>query len=233
VERTLHNYKKEMTLRSITEASNKEDIQRALDSAPHLQKQNEIITTNLSICMRILDEIRVRKLDDYYQMEQDFDKSKLMELSDSGTDTDVIRFAISLLSTKNEDLVEPLFEKRKISMDVIEYFRRNMKTMNLTDKMKRMIFKKAAPICETVENVLNQIKNQAVTWSMDDLAQNGIYISEVSCAVVYIQGGATYGEYRALKELERAWGIPMVLGGSEILNSECFLEQILKRERGE
>ena len=46
--------------------------------------------------MKILEEVKNRKLDEFYQMEQEFDKDSLMELSEKGTTNDIIRLCISM-----------------------------------------------------------------------------------------------------------------------------------------
>lgn len=45
-------------------------------------------------------------------------------------------------------------------------------------------------------------------------------------------GGATYEEERDMEELSRSSGIPIILGGSTILNSRSFLADVSQVIRG-
>lgn len=227
VEKDLHNYKKELALRSLTDKSDKSEIQAALENAPHLQKKGEIINSNLNICVKILEEVKKRKLDDFYRMEENFDQSEIMELSTKGNDNDIMRLCISLLNSKNADLVGPILQKRNMSDAVISYFRQEIKNEDgFRSKVKKLIFKKNLPIYTFVEDVLGQIRNQSFQDLTHDPGHTGIFLSEISTIFVYIHGGATYLELKALKELEKIYKVPVILGGSEILNADEMLKQI-------
>lgn len=227
VGKELHSYKKELALRSLTDKSDKSEIQAALESAPHLQKKGEIVNSNLNICEKILEEVKKRKLDDFYRMEESFDQDEIMDLCSQGNDNDIIRLCISLLNSKNSDLVGPILQKRNINDPVISYFRQEIKSEDgFGSKVKNLIFKKNLPIYSFVENVLGQIKHQNFQDATFDPSHAGIFQSEISRIVVYIHGGATYLELKALKDLERIHKIPIVLGGSEILNADEMLNQV-------
>lgn len=228
VEHELHTYKKEMALRSLNDKSDRDAIQKALESAPHLQKKNDIINTNISICMRIVEEVKNRRMDDFYQMEQSFDREGLTELCEHGDRNDILRLCLSMLGTRNADLVDAILQKRGIKTSLLEYFRERVRDeTGFRERMKSFIFKKSGLLCTHVEEVLGRIKNQSLA-GLDcyDTAGAGVFLPEISRVVVYIHGGATYSELKALKEIERAYGIPVVLGGSEILSANEFIGQV-------
>ena len=104
------------------------------------------------------------------------------------------------------------------------------KEEGLKNKFKNLIFKKSIPICEVVDDVLGKIKNQNLSnLNVYDPSATGLFFSEISKVIVYVNGGITYSELKALKEIEKSYKIPFLCGGCEILNSEEFLNQIEKR----
>ncbi|KAI5151431.1 sec1 family domain-containing protein 1 [Enteropsectra breve] len=227
VEKELTIYKKEMAKRSLTDKSDKAEIQRALEETPMLQKKNEIISSHLNICMKILEAVKERKLDDFYQMEQAFNRDEIMELSEHGDENDIIRLCISLVNTKFNDLIAPLLEKRKINTD-LKFFTAKAKAANLTEKMKNLIFKKEGPLCAAIRDVMQQVEKQTYNREVYDPMGNGIFLSEISSVVVYVHGGVTYNELSDVNELNKGWNMPFILGGSEILSATTFLEQVNK-----
>lgn len=227
VEKELSSYRKELAMRSLNENSDRAQIQAALDSAPQLQRKSEIVNNNLTLCSKVLEEIKARCLDEYYRMEESFDPEEILTLADKGTDNDIIRLCVHMLNTANSDLINPTLAKRKISQDIIEYFNSKIKLdQGLGVKFKNFLFKKNLPLYSVVENVLSQIKNQNFdSLNVFDPNHAGIYQSEISKIVVFINGGATYSELKSLCELEKIYKIPVIFGGSEILNADEFIKQ--------
>lgn len=228
VDKELHAYRKELALRSLNEKSDKAQIQAALEKAPHLQKKNDIVNSNLTLCSKILEEIKNRKLDDFYHMECNFDQSQLMDLCSQGNENDILRLCIQMIGTKNADLIDPIVQKRGIDTKTIDYFKKGIKNEEgFSSKVKNLLFKKNLPVYSHVESIFSQIKNQNFeNLDIYDPSYNGIFQSEISRIVVYINGGATYSEAKALKELEKAIKIPIIIGGSEILNADELIRQV-------
>lgn len=228
VNKELHAYRKELALRSLNEKSDKAQIQAALENAPHLQRKSEVVNNNLTLCSKVLDQVKERKMSDFYSMEESFDQNEIMELCSCGTDNDILRLCIQLIGSKNADLVEPILQKRGINSKVVNYFRKMIKDeQGFGAKVKNLLFKKNLPIYSQVESMFSQIKTQNFDGlETYDPSYTGIYQSEVSRIVVYINGGATYSELKSLKELEKVIKIPIVLGGSEVLNANEFIRQV-------
>lgn len=216
VESELHSYKKELALRSLNEKSDKKQIHAALESAPHLQKKSEIVNSNLTLCSKILDQVKSRKLDDFYHMEENFDPNEIMELCNHGNHNDILRLCIQLIGSKNADLIDPILQKRKINSGIVSYFLRMIKNeQGLGAKVRSFLFKKSLPIYTQVENIFLQVKSQNFDGlETYDPSYTGIYQSEISRVIVYINGGATYSELKSLKELEKVMKIPIILGGA-------------------
>lgn len=227
VDKELSSYRKELAMRSLSEKSDRSQIQKALDNAPQLQRKSEIVNNNLNLCSKILEEIKLRGLDEYFRMEESFDQNELITLTERGTDNDIIRLCIQMLNTNNADLINPILSKRKIDLKILEYF----KSLIISEegfrfKVKNFLFKKNLPIYSVVENVFTQIKNQNFDGlNVFDPSHAGIYQSEISRIVVFINGGATYAELKSLCDLEKIIKIPIILGGSEVLNADEFIRQ--------
>lgn len=224
------SYKKEMALKNISVAN----IDGMLEIAPELQKKNAIVNNLLTISLKVIDEIKARKLDDFYTMETKFVKENLMELSEQGTTNDIIRLCVSFLGTPNVEFVEPLLEKRNIKTNVISYIKKFQQEDTsygsiLKNKMKNLIFKKSLPLINYVEDILLKVKNNNITDSYETSIYNGtIYFNEISEVFVFVNGGVTYTELKELKEIEKKYAIPIILGGTEILNAQNLIEQLEK-----
>ncbi len=231
-EKELNEYKKEMALRSITERSDKAAIAQALESVPRLKKRGEMINTHLNICMRVVGEMRRRKLDDFFRMEEEFNRDEIQEIVASGTPTDVERLCIALLSGGDNTLVNPIMETKKIDPKIVDYISNSVtRDGGLREKFKKLLFRRTLPICNIVEEILTAIKKQSLEkFEYYDPGNNGIYFSEISHIIVFINGGATYTELKALKYIEKSYKIPVILGGSEILNAESFITQLRASE---
>ncbi|KAI4292861.1 sec1 family domain-containing protein 1 [Pancytospora philotis] len=226
VDQELLAYKKELAVRSIGEGSDKAAVKRAMENLPHLQKKSDVVNTHLALCMRILEIVRERKLDEFCHMEQAFDSAEIAGLAESGSDMDILRLCLTMVRGANSDLVDAILEKRRISSPLVEVFKSRVEAVGLRERMKSFIFKqKASALCTLVEETLAEIRRGGEDTGVFDPFNGGVVQSEVSQIVVYVHGGATYGELRALKELEKSVKIPIVLGGSEILNAEGFIAQ--------
>lgn len=227
VSKELSSYQKELAMRSLSENSDRAQIQAALESAPQLQRKSEIVNNNLTLCSKATEEIRERCLDEYYSMEECFKPDEVLTLTEKGTDNDIIRLCAHLLNTNNEDLINPILSKRKINSKIIEYFKSKIRCdQGYGARFKNFIFKKNLPIYSVVEDILSQIKNQNFeNLNTFDPTHSGIYQSEISKIIVFINGGATYLELKSLCELEKTYKIPVILGGSEILNADEFIKQ--------
>ncbi|CAD26234.1 similarity VACUOLAR PROTEIN SORTING-ASSOCIATED PROTEIN (SEC1 FAMILY) [Encephalitozoon cuniculi GB-M1] len=243
VEKELLEYKKEMALRSIDEKTDKKVIQEALDKAPELAKRNESVNAHISICSEMVEMIKERAIDDFYKVEKGgHTNQELIELSEKGSDEDVLRLAILLLNTKDFDLIDPLLRKRKIKSKAIEFFRRHGGTRSeklgtlysqvvtsLMGNVKKLLpVKEQTPISSLVETIYGDIKSQIYSGLrvFDSMGSKSIYASEISRLVVFGVGGGTYTELKTLKLLEERIGVPIIYGSTEILNAREFLRQV-------
>lgn len=225
-------YKKEIAVKNL----NVNDVSKMLEVAPDLQKKNEVVNSLLNVSLKAVQEIKKRSLDSFYAMENDFRKEDVMDLSEKGTNEDILRFCVSLLKTKNANLIGPLLEKRKISTKVIAYLKKFLNEETgygafFSNKMKSLFMGKTNPLVSYVEDVLAQIKNGSLENVFEtSQTEDSIQMDEISEIVVFCVGGVTYNELSQFREMEEKYKIPVILGGTEMINAKKLIEQIEKLE---
>lgn len=237
VERSLVEYKKEMALRSIDSKSDKKSIQDTLEKAPELAKKNDSVNSHISICLEMVEEIKKRNIDDFYRIEKTgYTEEDLMNISEKGTEEDILRLGLSIIN-KDTEVAEAMLKKRNIKSEAVEYFKQyRTKTMIEKSKLSNVVssimgnvqkflpVREKSPISDLVEDVWNNLGSSTykILGSTCDK-------KEVSCVVVCMVGGCTYSELKTLKILEERIRVPIIYGGTEVLNARRFIEQV---ERG-
>ncbi|OQS55740.1 SLY1 [Ecytonucleospora hepatopenaei] len=220
--------KKELALKNL----NVNDVSKILEVAPELQKKNEEVNNLLNISLKVVQEIKKRSLDEFYEMEHNFDKEKIMELSEKGSNEDILRFCVSLLGTKNDNLIGPMLKKRNISTKCIDYLNKFLQKDTgygsfLTNKMKSFFNGKTNAMVSYVEDILLQIKNNSLENTFETCTDGeGIQLDEISEIIIFCNGGVTYKELACLKKIEEKYKIPVILGSTEILNAQMLINQI-------
>jgi len=244
VEAALLEYKKEMALRSIDNKSDKKAITDLLDKTPELAKKNESVNSHITICLEMVDIIKKRNIDEFYRIEKTgYSDEELMTVSEKGTDQDILRLALSIINTKDGNVAEAMLKKRNIKTNVTEFFKKfrtkttvekskffNMVSSIMGNVQKFLPVKEKSPLSDLVENIWNNSKSD-VFKMFDPLNVDTFRKENVSSIVVCMVGGATYSELKTLKNLEEKIGIPIIYGGTEILNSKKFLDQVEKLMR--
>jgi sec1 family domain-containing protein 1 len=243
VEKELLEYKKEMALRSVDERSDKRAMQEVLEKAPELARRHESVNAHIAICSEIVEIIKRRGIDDFYKIEKGgYTSQELLDVSEKGTDDDILRLAISLLNTKDADLVDAVLQKRKVRSRALEFFRGHQSlspekpgtfysqvvTGLMGNVKKLMPVKEQTPLSILVESIYGSIKSQSFPGlrRFDPLKADTVYASEVSRIVVFVVGGGTYTEMKTLKLLEEKIKVPIVYGSTEMLNAEGFIKQV-------
>lgn len=243
VEKELVDYKKEMALRCVDEKSDKKKIEEALEKAPELARKKTTMHIHMSICLALVDIIKKRSIDDFYKIERSsFKKQDLLEISEKGEDEDILRLAISMLRSDNIGVVETLLQTRKIDSKILKFFKgiesSEQKTgtsyrqvvSNIMGSVKKLLpVSNESPLSKYVENILTSIRNQN-TEELGILNPFGFHCfeKEISRVVVFCNGGGTYTELKSLNELGKKFGLEMIYGSTEIINSSEFLKQVRK-----
>eukprot|EP00866_Antonospora_locustae_P000432 jgi/Antlo1/432/1762 len=243
VEKELLDYKKEMALRCVDEKSDKKKIEEALEKAPELARKKTTMHTHMSICLALVDIIKKRSIDDFYKIERSsFKKQDLLEISEKGDDEDILRLAISMLKGDNVAVVETLLQSRKIDSKILKFFKgaeggeqkagtsyRQVVSSIMGSIKKLLPVSNESPLSKYVESILTRIRNQN-TDGLDILNPFGTHCfeKEISRVVVFCNGGGTYTELKSLNELGKRFGLEMIYGSTEIINSADFLEQVRK-----
>lgn len=238
VDKEFVEYKKEMALRSIDSRSDKKTIQEALEKAPELAKKNESVNAHISMCLEMVDIIKNRSIDDFYKIEKSgYTNDELMNISEKGDDMDVLRLALSI--SKDEDLAEAMLKKRNIKSSAVAYFkkfRKSCKTSTFSSVFSGIVgnvqkflpVREKSPMSDLVESVYDKVKSQQYDRKdfIDPTDLNNIYLNEISSIVVFSVGGCTYSELKTLKVLEERLKLPIIYGGTEVLNAKEFIRQI-------
>ncbi|ORD94491.1 SLY1 [Enterospora canceri] len=220
-------YKKEMAMRNLSVT----DVAKMLEVAPELQKKNEVVTSLLNISLNAVSEIKKRSFDEFYAMENKFDKNSLYELSEKGTNEDIIRLAVSMLGKPEAEFIGPMLEKRGIRTNIVGYIKKFMNEdkyyQTIAKKMKNLLFKKSLPVVAHVEDVLFRIKNSSLKESYETSThKDAFYYNEISKVVVFVNGGISYQEVSGLHELSQKYGLDFIIGGTEIINARGFMSQL-------
>ncbi|EQB60563.1 vesicle protein sorting-associated [Vairimorpha apis BRL 01] len=242
VEKALLEYKKEMALRSIDTKSDKKAIQKTLEKAPELAKKNESVNAHISICLEMVDIIKNRNIDEFYKIEKSgYNDEELMSISEKGDQSDILRFALNIINSKDGDLAEAMLKKRNVKTNIINFFKQfrpkttiekstlsNVVSSIMGNVQKFLPLKEKSPISDLLENVYYSIKSQNYNDYdvIDPIDGNLLRINDVSCLVVCVLGGCTYQDLKTLKILEEKLKIPIIYGGTEVLNSKNFLDQV-------
>jgi sec1 family domain-containing protein 1 len=232
VESSLVEYKKEMALRSIDSKSDKKSIQDTLEKAPELARKNDSVNSHISICLEMVEEIKKRSIDDFYKLEKTgYTEEDLMMISEKGTEEDILRLALSIIN-KDTEVAEAMLKKRNIKSESVEYFKQyrtkttieksklsNVVSSLMGNVQKFLPVREKSPISDLVENVWNNTGSYKILGSLD-------HKKDVSCVVVCMVGGCTYSELKTLKILEERIRVPIIYGGTEVLNARNFIDQV-------
>lgn len=244
IEKEVSELKKEMALRNIDDRSDKKQIAEMLEKAPELAKKNENIKTHMTICLKIIEIIKERKLDDFYQLEKSTRLEDLMNIISYGTDNDIIRLAATL----NEDLVQEILSYRKVkSTSVLDYlskFKDNTFTKNnalysqvvsgLLGNIKRLMpSKDEVPLYYEIKNIMNCVKNERLQLYdfVDPEGGVTVYEKQIDSIYVVMQGGGVFEEYNSLKRLSKEIEMPIYYGCDKLMNAEMFLEKYEKTHK--
>ncbi|TBU00733.1 transport protein Sec1 [Hamiltosporidium magnivora] len=248
VEKELLEYKKEVATQNIKENINKMNIHTVLEKAPEMSRRNEIMHSHMKLCLKLVEKIKERNIDDFYKIEKSkYKKNELIDISEKGNEDDILRLAISLIKKEKEEILSALLKKRNINNSCFEFVKNNINlntedisntgtsytsvVSNVLGNIKKLLpLNTDMPISILVENIWNKFKNGNVDgYDFYNLDGTGLcYDKEISSIIVFCLGGGTYAELKSLKVLENKIQIPIIYGSTEMLNSKEFTEQILE-----
>lgn len=234
LENELHSYSKELALRSLTNKSSQEEIQVAMADFPHLQRRGEFVNAHINICTKMLEIVNKRKIGDICRMEENFDKSEFNDIIKEAEKKDILRMCVVLfgLSKLPVEVVYSILQTSKIDSSVFDYFKSEIKMVDgIASRFKNFLFKKNLPIYSYIESVYNRLKAQTLHESTtesvyDPIGQGNVFVNEISQIVLFVNGGITYSELKAGKEFEKQYGIPVIIGGSEVISADELIKQI-------
>ncbi|WUR04803.1 SEC1 family transport protein SLY1 [Vairimorpha necatrix] len=199
VEEELLKYKKEVACK----------LNILLDKTNNLIKQNEKINKHIEICTEILRIIKERSLDEFYKV-QNNDNININNINTLVNDdfNDLLRLGLVI---GDYDLLK----SKNIKSKLIDFYKKlkeekNQNFNNFVGKILKNVLpvKEKSPISDLVQDIWNQRKEE--------------YKNIVVCMI----GGATYSELKTLKILEEKIRVPIIYGGTEVLNSKEFMDQV-------
>lgn len=243
VENELTEYKKEMALRCVDEKSDQKKIEETLEKAPELAKKKASLHMHMNICLSLVEIIKKRSIDDFYKIEKSSFKNKdILEITEKGTDDDILRLGVSILKEDNFNVVEAMFKARKINTSFLNLFKSNSDLQpkegtfykqvvsNVLGSVKKLLpVNTDCPISLHVEKIVNAIKNQNFTdINLKIPYGNHCFEKEISKIVVFFNGGGNFTELKALNELSRKINLEIIYGSTEIVNASKMIDQFKK-----
>ncbi|KAM0675398.1 Sec1 domain containing protein 1 [Gurleya vavrai] len=240
IEEELLEHKKEMASRNIEERTDKKKIDEILEKLPELSRRNESIQAHMAICLKLVEIIKERKIDDFYRFGKEGGKDyEICDISNFGNEKDILRLCSSF---KDKNKIDEILQKRKIKTNLFEFLK---KYKDNTDHEIKAIYTRVAsnimgnvkkflpgntecPIYKEVESVFNNIKNQnKINLSVNDpLGNEIIYEKEINSIFVICIGGGTFNEFNSLKNLEKKLNIPIYYGCDNLINAEDYIDLI-------
>lgn len=235
IEKEVTEHKKQMAMRNIDDRTDKKKIEEILLKTPELAMKNESLQTHMTVCLKIVEIINKRKLDDFYRLGKSKAKNnEILEMASVGTDNDILRLAVAV----DENIGYQLLESRNIRSDLIGKIKVKDVQNTMTQRVGRFLgnIKKLlpvtieCPIFYEVENIFNSIKagNCEDLHIVDVEDRDIIYEKEIESIFVIVLGGALYDEYNSLMRLGQKLQIPIYLGSTEMINAEKFIGRINK-----
>ncbi|KAF7703903.1 SEC1 family transport protein SLY1 [Cucumispora dikerogammari] len=219
------------------------DLKTHLEDSLRINNKKEYISNHMSLCLKTVETIKKRGLDDFYTNENipinKINEQIVLNMS-TISDKDFLRFAAILICNENlndnlRQVIYAILNERKIDYSFItalikEYKSQPYSCLNEVEEspyrkilsgvlgnIKELLIENfKLPISETVNEYLNKIVNE-----------EGIEYENVEKIVVYQIGGGTFLENEALRVLEKKIEIPILYGMTEVLNFESYYRQIL------
>ncbi|KAI5190336.1 sec1 family domain-containing protein 1 [Nematocida sp. AWRm77] len=241
VEQELGEYKAELAQRSIKANSSKEVISGALSKAPELAQKNKAIHTHMTISLSLVEEIKKQKIDEIFSIENDTNKisdvkDEIEDLLPKVTAEHFLRMCAVLIQRfpHEREYLEGVAKKKGCSLEVLRFLTQGGEEFegsrsmvagaasSLFRNIKRMLpIKKKLPVTTAVEEVLGGRSSLACI----DVFGTG-QAQKFSSVHVFVVGGGTFAEYKALTELAEGLGIEITYGSTEILSPAQFISQV-------
>uniref|UniRef100_A0A667YU46 Sec1 family domain containing 1 n=1 Tax=Myripristis murdjan TaxID=586833 RepID=A0A667YU46_9TELE len=228
-------------------SDNTAKLTSAVSSLPELLEKKRLIDLHTNVATAVLDHIKSRKLDVYFEYEEKLmskstlDKSLLDIISDpdAGTPEDKMRlFLIYYITAQQAPSEADLEQYKKALQDAgcdlspLNYikqwnlFSRVMNTGSqfVMEGVKNLVLKQHnLPVTRILDNLMEM--NLCVTMSCDDVV---VFVLQ---AIVFVVGGGNYIEYQNLVDYAKSkQGKKVLYGCSELFNAAQFIKQVRKQD---
>lgn len=209
-------YKELSSSTSINMTSGNEDMIKTLIKLPDLVGKNRLLYNHLNIVLNAIEVIKSKHLDELFSIEEgtSLDMAEVEEIISKLEKNELIRLC-AVASTKfSRQYAEMLkiAEKQLKSSAVVEYIEKNTVKHGIRSKfinnLKKMIGVGRDGIIRLIESVYNR------------------RTEDYSSINVFILGGGTYDEYKAVMEYGKSQRIEITYGSTEILSAHNLISQI-------
>jgi len=247
VEHELGEYKADLAQRSIDSSSSKDAIFAALNKVPELSQRNKTIHTHMTLSLSLVEEIKKQKIDEIYSIENDTKKisdvkDELEDLLPKISVEHALRMCVVLSKrfSNEKSYLMSLAKKKGCSSEILNFLTQGEEEFkegtsvvlgaasSILRNIKRILpFRKKLPLATAVENLLNhRSAYQRIDIGESSEAQG------FSSVHVFVIGGGTFAEYKALLDLAEEKQIEITYGSTEILSPTKFIsriEEVLKK----
>uniref|UniRef100_A0A8C2GAC3 Sec1 family domain-containing protein 1-like n=1 Tax=Cyprinus carpio TaxID=7962 RepID=A0A8C2GAC3_CYPCA len=226
-------------------SDNTAKLTSAVSSLPELLEKKRLIDLHTNVATAVLDHIKSRKLDVYFEYEEKLmskstlDKSLLDIISDPDGEWLISRLSADLEQYKRAlvdagcDLSPLNYIKQwkaftKMAATPANYGSSGVKPMGL---FSRVMNTGSQFVMEGVKNLVLKQHNLPVTRILDNLMEmksNPVStLIIISQAIVFVVGGGNYIEYQNLVDYTKArQGKRVLYGCSELFNAAQFMKQL-------
>uniref|UniRef100_A0A8C1GJW7 Sec1 family domain containing 1 n=1 Tax=Cyprinus carpio TaxID=7962 RepID=A0A8C1GJW7_CYPCA len=201
-------------------SDNTAKLTSAVSSLPELLEKKRLIDLHTNVATAVLDHIKSRKLDVYFEYEEKLmskstlDKSLLDIISDpdAGTVEDKMRLFLIYYITSQQPPSEVSFHQDGCNTSQL----RDYDKFHSQNGVKNLVLKQHnLPVTRILDNLMEM--NPPVKY----------YRIIISQAIVFVVGGGNYIEYQNLVDYTKArQGKRVLYGCSELFNAAQFMKQL-------
>uniref|UniRef100_A0A8C2CAL2 Sec1 family domain-containing protein 1 n=1 Tax=Cyprinus carpio TaxID=7962 RepID=A0A8C2CAL2_CYPCA len=211
-------------------SDNTAKLTSAVSSLPELLEKKRLIDLHTNVATAVLDHIKSRKLDVYFEYEEKLmskstlDKSLLDIISDpdAGTVEDKMRLFLIYYITSQQPPSEVSFHQDGCNTSQL----RDYDKFHSQNGVKNLVLKQHnLPVTRILDNLMEMKSNPVSDGHLS--APVKYYRIIISQAIVFVVGGGNYIEYQNLVDYTKArQGKRVLYGCSELFNAAQFMKQL-------
>ncbi|KAH9386565.1 sec1 family domain-containing protein 1 [Nematocida major] len=209
-------YKEMSSSTAINMNSGNEEMMKSLVKLPDLVGKNKLLYNHMNIVLNAIEAIKSKHLDELFSIEEgkSLDLAEVEEAVGKIDETELTRLCVIVQNRFSRQYpdVYKMAEGRVKNSPVLKYVEENTVKHGMRSKiinnLKKMIGVGKDGVLRRIEEVYTK------------------RAEEYSSVNVFILGGGTYEEYRAVVEYGKAQGVEVSYGSTEIFSAPEFISQI-------